>query len=741
MYAASGFTAAAFVLCTLAAGVSPSHGRQPATTSPAAEAAKDAGWPRQFESRTHIVRIHQPQVDAWPNFDRITFRAAVVLQPKGSDELTYGVMVASARADVAFEERLVMLTDRKIEELTFPGADDAMNADLARIVTEAMPPQRTQTVSLDRIIAELDASEVSIRKVEVNLAPPKIVASTKPAAMVTFMGKPRFTQAPGSPLMVAINTNWDVFLDPAQSRYFLLHEDSWFSSGTLESGGWTPVPAPDGLATLPDDPNWSDVRAAIPGKPPALVPGIFISFEPAELVVTDGAPEMQPIPGTKLMMVVNTENDLFFNAQQSQFYLLAAGRWFSAPSLDGPWSSASGSLPDDFRNIPDDSDAADVLPSVPGTAAANEAIVMASLPNRATVNTADLKLAVTYDGAPDFRPIESTTVLYAHNSPFSVFLVDQRYYCCHDAVWFVSPSASGEWTVATSIPAAIYTIPPSSPKHNVTYVTVYESTPTTVTTSYTAGYTGAQVAATGAVMFGLGMIVGDLLDDDDCCWHYHYHSHFFSYGCGARWHGHHGGWACVGRRYGPYGGCGGFACYNPSTGRFARGGYAYGPRGVAGWRAAYNPSSGVFGYRAGASTPYGSWGRAAISNGDDWVRAGYRSGPRGSVSGIEGSGGAGAIHGEGRFGNGVTVARDRDGDVYAGKDGKVYKKTDDGWENKTAASPKARPATNDAASPVPQEYLKDQSNSRERGERNANRPRSGRDADSRRGRAPSGGRR
>lgn len=706
MYSRLAFAFTVLAAFSLSVGVSSSLACQQAGGTAAAEPAKDAGWPRQFETATHIVRIHQPQVDEWPNFDRIKFRAAVVLQPKASDELTYGVMVASARADVAFEERLVMLTDRKIEELTFPGADAAMNAELAKIVTEAMPPQRTQTLSLDRVIAELDVSEANIRKTEVSVAPPKIVASSTPAVMVTFMGKPRFTQAPGGKLLVAVNTNWDVFLDPAASRYFLLHEDSWFTSETLENGVWKPVSAPEGLAALPEDPNWADVRAAIPGKPPAVVPSVFVSFEPAELVVTDGAPEFQPIPGTKLMLVVNTENDLFFDTQHGQFYLLAAGRWFNAPALEGPWTSASSNLPDDFRNIPEDSDAADVLASVPGTPAANEAVIMASLPNRATVNIADLRVAVTYDGEPEFRAIESTQVRYAHNSPFSVFLVDAKYYCCHNAVWFVAPSAHGEWTVATTIPAAIYTIPPSSPQHHVTYVTVYESTPTTVTTSYTAGYTGAHVAATGVVMFGLGIIVGDLLDDDDCCWHYHYRSCFFSYGCGARWHGHHGGWVCVGRRYGPYGGCGGFAYFNPSTGRFARGGYAYGPRGVAGWRAAYNPCSGVFGFRAHASTPYRSWGRAAISNGDDWVRAGYRSGPRGSISGIEGSGGAGAIHAEGRFGNGITVARDRDGDVYAGKDGNVYKKTDDGWETKTGPAPKARPATNDAA-PVPSSYLKE----------------------------------
>ncbi len=82
----------------------------------------------------------------------------------------------------------------------------------------------------------------------------------------------------------------------------------------------------------------------------------------------------------------------------------------------------------------------------------------------------------------------------------------------------------------------------------------------------------------------------------------------------------------------------------------------------------------------GGTNAYGSWGRAGVTNGDEWVRAGYKSGPRGSVGAIGGSEGAGAVHAEGRYGNGATVARSRDGDLYAGKDGNVYRKTDDGWE-------------------------------------------------------------
>lgn len=168
------------------------QGSESASLAPAA----DNGWPRQFETPTHLVRVHHPQVDEWPDFDRIKFRAAVVVESKGSSEMKFGILVVSARADVAIEERLVLLTDRRFEEILFPDTDPAEAKTLAEIVKDAIPEGKAQTVSLDRIIAKLDVNESAVRKVPVNLEPPKIFASDTPAVMVAFVGKPRFKAAP-----------------------------------------------------------------------------------------------------------------------------------------------------------------------------------------------------------------------------------------------------------------------------------------------------------------------------------------------------------------------------------------------------------------------------------------------------------------------------------------------------------------------------------------------------------------
>ena len=79
------------------------------------------------------------------------------------------------------------------------------------------------------------------------------------------------------------------------------------------------------------------------------------------------------------------------------------------------------------------------------------------------------------------------------------------YYACQSGIWFTSAAITGPWTVAAWVPASIYSIPPSSPLYNLTYVQVYGSTPTVVYVGYTPGYTGA-IVSDGVVVYGTGYV-------------------------------------------------------------------------------------------------------------------------------------------------------------------------------------------------------------------------------------------
>ena len=197
---------------------------------------------------------------------------------------------------------------------------------------------------------------------------------------------------------------------------------------------------------------------------------------------------------------------LFFHAPANHYYYLTAGRWFRATSLDGPWTFATPDLPADFSRIPRNSPAAQVLASVPGTEEAKDAVLMAQVPVRVTVDpaAAAAQAKVVYDGAPRFEPIPGTSMFYAVNTVQKIIQVGSLYYLCFQGVWFVSASSQGPWQTAPSVPPEIYRIPPSSPVYNVTYVTQTTTSDGYVQSSYTAGYMGAFVigVTTGVVIAG-----------------------------------------------------------------------------------------------------------------------------------------------------------------------------------------------------------------------------------------------
>jgi hypothetical protein len=176
-------------------------------------------------------------------------------------------------------------------------------------------------------------------------------------------------------------------------------------------------------------------------------------------------------------------------------YYLVAGRWFSAPDFTGPWTFATLTLPGDFQKIPLEHPRSRVLASVPGTQQAAEAVLLAQVPQTARINKKQIKAPeVAYQGDPSFKPIEKTSLQYAENTDKDIIKMGDLYYMCFQGVWFMSRTATGPWEVCESVPKEIYSIPASSPVHNVTYVTVVEEDHTdewvTVATVAAYGKTG-----------------------------------------------------------------------------------------------------------------------------------------------------------------------------------------------------------------------------------------------------------
>lgn len=668
----------------------------------------DPGWPRVFTKDGRSLTVYQPQVDKWDAYSKIHYRMAVSIEGVTKEE-KFGVVEADANTLVDQTERTVVLYSTS-REIRFANTPDADAAALKQAIDEMVPVGNLMNYSLDLVLACLDPDQQSQQKaVDIDVSPPPILYSAKPAILVMFMGDPQLkpVRKDQPDLMFAVNTNWNFFYDNSSQSYFLLDEKSWLTAKDVK-GPWTPAPKlPSALSELPDDDNWTYVRGNIPGKDVEEQPLVFVETKPTELIQTGGDPTYTPVSGTNLLRVANTDSTLFRDSGSNQFYFLVAGRWFRAASLEGPWSAASADLPEDFARIPDDSPDAFVKSSVPGTSDAQDAVMLASVPAATTVDLeSPADVPVEYNGEPRFEPIGATGVQYAVNSAYTVLLVGGKYYCCDQGVWFVGTGASGPWDYSTQVPAEIYTIPPTSPVYNVTYVTVKSSTPQTVVYNQTAGYSGEYVAKNGVLMFGAGLLVGAIIADNhnDYCYP---RPAYYSYGCGAVYHYGYGGYyGGAHKGYGPYGGIAYGAAYNPATGVYSRGVHAYGPHGSAGVRQAYNPYTGTYaaaGYRAtpygsakvgraynpytGAtaaggrvSTAYGSAGRGVAYNPKTGkaVAGGYRSGPNGSAAGVRTNQGTGAAAWNGKYSQGA-VAKTKSGNIYAAKDGTVYKKDSNGW--------------------------------------------------------------
>jgi len=646
----------------------------------------DPGWPRIFKEGANQVTVYQPQVDSWEGYTSIRFRCAIAVTAGSGTEEKYGVAEISADTVVDTAARTVVTHNHK-REIRFPNVPDSEAATLRQVVDKVLPVQKSLTVNLDRVLAYLQPDKQTTQQpVDVNVQPPKIFYSSKPAILVIFMGPPELKPVipDQTDLMCAVNTNWDVFYSAPDQRYYLLKGDGWLTAPDALKGPWTPAKKlPAALSKLPANDNWADVSKNVPGKPVTAPPAVFAVAEPCELIVTKGEPSFSPVTGTKLMSVANTTSVIFLHSGEKQYYFLVAGRWFRAKNLNGPWSAASSNLPADFAKIPDDSPFAYVKASVPGTREAADAVLLASVPKTTSLNRTAVTDEVVYTGDPKFVVIEGTTAKYASNTSSAVFLVEGAYYWCYQGAWLTSPSPSGPWEFATVVPAAIYTIPSSHPAYNVTYVVVQSSTPTTVTYAYTSGYSGEYVAANGVLMFGIGLLVGAALADD--YYYYHYHGPIYPWGCGAVYHYGYGGYYRAAHYYGPYGGAGCGAAYNPHTGTYSRGAYAYGPAGSAGYRQAYNPYTGAYAQGGRVNTAYGSAGRFYAEKDGESAWGGYRSTDYGSVAGVRTSEGSGAVAWDTASGQGV-VAKDQEGNIYAGSDGTVYKRDENGeWSSNSGS--------------------------------------------------------
>jgi hypothetical protein len=480
--------------------------------APVAPVVASTNWPLRFEDKGTDFTVFEPQVDSWDGHQFVG-RCAVAVQGPHDPIANYGVFGFNAVTLVDKSAGTVKLANFRLTSADFP-SNRQRSQDYVAALTQNFPKQ-APPLSLENLQRGLSVAPPPKRDYLENV-PPKIIMTTQPAALVYIDGPPALRPIPGTGLQRVINTRV-LLLKDSTGQFYLHLFDGYLQAASIK-GPWTvATQTPAGAAQAEKQAADSGEVDVMPGTPDAVtqkepslksapLPQILVATTPTELIQFRGAIQYASIPGTSLLYAANTSGNVFKSVQDQHIYLLISGRWYRSASLNGPWRFVPGNkLPHDFAAIPDDSPKENVKASIPGTLQAQEALIANSIPESTGVARTNQMAAPQFDGAMQLAPIEGTPLQYVENSSTPIIEVDpQSWYACDNGVWYEASSANGPWMVATEVPRVIYTIPPSSPLHYLTYVQVYGSNPETVYEGYTPGYLGTEVASDGTVVYGTG---------------------------------------------------------------------------------------------------------------------------------------------------------------------------------------------------------------------------------------------
>lgn len=198
-------------------------------------------------------------------------------------------------------------------------------------------------------------------------ATPTVIVTDRPEELIVLDGKPNLEIVPGTDdLEYVSNTESPLFqLDGA---WYFLVSGRWFTTDNLEDGPWRyRAELPEAFALIPEDHAMASVLASVPDTVQsrmaaleALVPTTKQVARDAEApveVTYAGEPRFEPIPDTEVSRAVNSGYDVI--QYGDVYYLCYSGIWYEAAAPIGPWVVAAA-VPDEIYAIPPSSPAYNV---------------------------------------------------------------------------------------------------------------------------------------------------------------------------------------------------------------------------------------------------------------------------------------------------------------------------------------------------------------------------------------------
>ena len=692
------------------------------------QAPIDWQFPKDREIEEGTLTIHAPQVVSWEDFEKASLLIAVEFQSNKKDApRIYATVELSNQTEIDMAQRLVIITEPRVERVVV--AEERMQEYAAKL-SSALQRDRI-TIPLDIFLVSLAHDVLESEENDgFNPNPPDILVADSPTIILNISGEPLVMPMASTGYSIIGNSNWPLLKLTKSENYYLLHKQTWWMTENLD-GPWQKMAGrPAGLDGLDPEGEFSQFLTQTANTGDVSIHHVT---KPTELITIDGEPEIEAIEEAQgLSFVSNTQSPLF--VYKSTVYFLASGRWFATNDLQsGTWKMLR-KLPGVFSNIPADHGMGYVRASVPDTLEARTALLEASLPEKKTVPANEsLVLENQYVGEPKFERIANTSITRATNSGYEIFLHQGVFYLCYEGAWYQSDNAKGPWTPAFRVPDDLYNIPASSSSYPVTQVKVASSTSTSVVYVASNSYYSGIYSYYGMPVYGTGWYYPPYYG-----YYYHYgrypyayYPYYRSYGYGSYYNPRTGTYANRSVWAGPYGGYSYNQHNNPRTGRYGYVETAWNSNEWASYGETYNPRTNIstetkryysednhrvemerditrgdqsIETRRDVDIDDG-WAKTTreSSEGDSMVMERQRESDgsyssegsittrEGKTAKIEGQidngqrrteitggdGGKAISGGDGQ--NRGTVGKDGEGNLYAGHNGNVYKKSGDSW--------------------------------------------------------------
>ena len=118
----------------------------------------------------------------------------------------------------------------KIVEANFKTLQKEQVREIVAAIDKALPDDE-RVIALDRVLANLDKSQIVPKNVEgIKADPPTIFFSKTPAVIVNLDGEPIWSPIKENDLKFAVNTNWDLFQHDPSNTFYLRNNDAWLKA-------------------------------------------------------------------------------------------------------------------------------------------------------------------------------------------------------------------------------------------------------------------------------------------------------------------------------------------------------------------------------------------------------------------------------------------------------------------------------------------------------------------------------